>query len=89
MRFTSGILNLVVTARYVLSQMITFLAPVIIIGLMASSIISVKKDPTPATGPVVRITYASMLCAAAFAAQGDFANGVLTISGLPLLINFV
>ena len=68
MGFTSGILNLVVTARYVLSQMITFLAPVIIIGLMASSIISVKKDSTPATGPVVRITYASMLCAAAFAA---------------------
>lgn len=68
MGFTSGILNLVVTARYVLSQMITFLAPVIIIGLMASSIISVKKDPTPATGPAVRITYASMLCAAAFAA---------------------
>ena len=50
--FTSGALNLVVTARYVLSQLITFLAPLIIMGLVASSIISVKKDPTPATKPV-------------------------------------
>ena len=41
---TSGALNLVVTARYVLSQLITFLAPVIILGLMASSIISIKKS---------------------------------------------
>ena len=45
MGFTSGALNLVVTTRYVLSQLIAFLAPLIIIGLMASSIISVKKDP--------------------------------------------
>ena len=44
---TSGALNLVVTARYVLSQLITFLAPVIILGLMASSIISIKKEPAP------------------------------------------
>ena len=41
---TSGALNLGVTARYVLSQLITFLAPVIILGLMASSIISIKKS---------------------------------------------
>lgn len=61
MGFTSGALNLVVTTRYVLSQLIAFLAPLIIIGLMASSIISVKKDPTPATKPVIRITYISML----------------------------
>ena len=46
MGLTSGALNLVVTARYVLSQIITFLAPLIIIGLVASSIISVKKAPT-------------------------------------------
>ena len=45
MGLTSGALNLVVTARYVLSQLITFLAPVIILGLMASSIISVKRIP--------------------------------------------
>ncbi len=45
MGLTSGALNLVVTARYVLSQIITFLAPLIIIGLVASSIISVKKLP--------------------------------------------
>ena len=51
MGLTSGALNLVVTARYVLSQIITFLAPLIIIGLVASSIISVKKAPTPATAP--------------------------------------
>ena len=44
MGLTSGALNLVVTARYVLSQIITFLAPLIIIGLVASSIISVKKS---------------------------------------------
>ena len=61
MGFTSGALNLVVTTRYVLSQLIAFLAPLIIIGLMASSIISVKKDPTPATKPVIRSTYISML----------------------------
>lgn len=51
MGLTSGALNLVVTARYVLSQIITFLAPLIIIGLVASSIISVKKAPTPVTAP--------------------------------------
>lgn len=61
MGLTSGALNLVVTARYVLSQIITFLAPLIIIGLVASSIISVKKAPTPVTAPIVRITYFSML----------------------------
>ena len=33
MGFTSGALNLVVTTRYVLSQLIAFLAPLIIIGL--------------------------------------------------------
>ena len=78
--FTSGVLNLVVTTRYVLSQLITFLAPLIIIGLMASSIISVKKDPTPATGPAIRITYASMLGAATFAAL----IGYLLIPRLPI-----
>ena len=65
---TSGALNLVVTARYVLSQLITFLAPVIILGLMASSIISIKKEPAPVTGPVIQIAYGSMLGAAAFSA---------------------
>ena len=37
MGLTSGALNLVVTARYVLSQIITFLAPLIIIGLVADT----------------------------------------------------
>ncbi len=80
MGLTSGALNLVVTARYVLSQIITFLAPLIIIGLVASSIISVKKAPTPATAPVVRITYFSMLGAAAFASV----LGYLIIPRLPV-----
>ena len=80
MGFTSGALNLVVTTRYVLSQLITFLAPLIIIGLMASSIISVKKDPTPATRPGIRITYISMLGAAAFSAV----LGYLIIPRLPV-----
>ena len=80
MGLTSGALNLVVTARYVLSQLITFLAPVIILGLMASSIISVKKDPTPVTAPAIRITYFSMLGAAAFASV----LGYLIIPRLPV-----
>ena len=80
MGFTSGALNLVVTTRYVLSQLIAFLAPLIIIGLMASSIISVKKDPTPATRPGIRITYISMLGAAAFSAV----LGYLIIPKLPV-----
>ena len=79
MGLTSGALNLVVTARYVLSQIITFLAPLIIIGLVASSIISVKKAPTPVTAPIVRITYFSMLGAAAFASV----LGYLIIPKLP------
>ena len=80
MGLTSGALNLVVTDRYVLSQLITFLAPVIILGLMASSIISVKKDPTPVTAPAIRITYFSMLGAAAFASV----LGYLIIPRLPV-----
>ncbi|MFQ9591271.1 MAG: cation:dicarboxylate symporter family transporter [Ruminococcus sp.] len=81
MGLTSGALNLVVTARYVLSQIITFLAPLIIIGLVASSIISVKKKaPTPVTAPIVRITYFSMLGAAAFASV----LGYLIIPKLPV-----
>ena len=80
MGLTSGALNLVVTARYVLSQLITFLAPVIIIGLMASSIISVKKDPTPVTAPTIRIAYFSMIGAAAFASL----LGYLIIPRLPV-----
>lgn len=80
MGFTSGALNLVITTRYVLSQLIAFLAPLIIIGLMASSIISVKKDPTPATRPGIRITYISMLGAAAFSAV----LGYLIIPRLPV-----
>ena len=77
---TSGALNLVVTARYVLSQLITFLAPVIILGLMASSIISIKKEPAPVTGPVIQITYGSMLGAAVFSAV----LGYLIIPKLPV-----
>ena len=80
MGFTSGALNLVVTTRDVFSQLIAFLAPLIIIGLMASSIISVKKDPTPATRPGIRITYISMLGAAAFSAV----LGYLIIPRLPV-----
>ena len=80
MGLTSGALNLVVTARYVLSQIIAFLAPLIIIGLVASSIISVKKAPTPVTAPIVRITYFSMLGAAAFASV----LGYLIIPRLPV-----
>lgn len=80
MGLTSGALNPVVTARYVLSQIITFLAPLIIIGLVASSIISVKKAPTPVTAPIVRITYFSMLGAAAFASV----LGYLIIPKLPV-----
>ena len=80
MGLTSGALNLVVTARYVLSQIITFLAPLIIIGLVASSIISVKKAPTPVTAPIVRITYFSMLGAAAVASV----LGYLIIPKLPV-----
>ena len=77
---TSGALTLVVTARYVLSQLITFLAPLIIIGLVASSIISAKKEPAPSTAPAIRITYFSMLGAAALA----MVSGYLLIPRLPV-----
>ncbi len=72
-----------------LSQIITFLAPLIIIGLVASSIISVKKAPTPVTAPIVRIEpHFSMLeTIGAVTGVGAFFTEIMEDATRPIMIS--
>ena len=65
---TMGILNVVVTLKYILGQVINFCVPLIIIGFIAPSITRLGNNASRMLGVAVSIAYASSLGAALFSA---------------------
>lgn len=63
---TMGILNIVVTLKYVLGQLINFCVPLIIIGFIAPSITKLGNSASRMLGVALVIAYASSIGAARF-----------------------
>ncbi|MDD3368001.1 MAG: dicarboxylate/amino acid:cation symporter [Lachnospiraceae bacterium] len=75
-----GFMNLVVTAKYVLGQVITFCVPLIIIGFIAPSITKLGSNASKMLGLAIVIAYASSIGAALF----SMASGYALIPGLSI-----
>lgn len=63
----TAVMNVVVTIKYILNQMIVFCVPLIIIGFIAPSITKLGNNASKMLGVAVTIAYASSLGAALFA----------------------
>ena len=63
---TTGLLNVTVTLKYILGQLISFCVPLIIIGFIAPSITKLGNSASRMLGIAVSIAYASSLGAALF-----------------------
>ena len=61
---TTAVLNVVVTSKYILGQLISFSVPLIIIGFIAPSITRLGNNASRMLGVAVSIAYAScfILC---------------------------
>lgn len=70
---TTAILNLVVTLKYILGQVITFCVPLIIIGFIAPSITKLGSSASRMLGVAIAIAYASSLGAALFSMAAGYA----------------
>lgn len=64
--FTNAVLNVVVTLKYILGQLINFCVPLIIIGFIAPSITKLGNNASRMLGVAIIIAYASSLGAALF-----------------------
>lgn len=64
--FVSAVLNVIVTLKYILGQVITFCVPLIIIGFIAPSITKLGSNASRMLGVAVTIAYVSSLGAALF-----------------------
>ncbi len=71
--FVTGILNVVVTVRYILGQLITFCVPLIIIGFIAPSITKLGTNASRILAVAVAIAYTSSLCAALLSMSAGYA----------------
>lgn len=80
---TTAILNVVVTLKYILGQVITFCVPLIIIGFIAPSITKLGNNASRMLGVAIVIAYASSLGAALF----SMAGGYLLIPHLSIATN--
>lgn len=69
---TTAVLNVVVTLKYILSQLINFCIPLIIIGFIAPSITHLGNNASRMLGIAVCIAYASSLGAALFSALSGY-----------------
>ena len=69
---TTAVLNVVVTLKYVLGQLINFCVPLIIIGFIAPSITKLGSHASRMLGVAVGIAYASSLGAALFSAFSGY-----------------
>ena len=69
---TNAILNIIVTLKYVLGQIISFCVPLIIIGFIAPSITRLGNNASRMLGVAVSIAYASSLGAALFSALSGY-----------------
>lgn len=64
--FVSAILNVVVTLKFIMSELINFCVPLIIIGFIAPSITKLGNNASKMLGVAIVIAYASSLGAALF-----------------------
>lgn len=70
--FTAGILNVVVTLKYILGQLINFCVPLIIIGFIAPSITKLGNSASRMLGVAIIIAYASSVGAALFSTAAGY-----------------
>lgn len=80
---SEGIMNIVVTIKYILNQVIVFCVPLIIIGFIAPSITRLGNNASKMLGVAVTIAYLSSLGAALF----SMASGYLMIPHLSISTN--
>lgn len=69
---TKALLNVVVTLKYILGQVITFCVPLIIIGFIAPSITKLGNSASRMLGVAIVIAYASSLGAALFSMAAGY-----------------
>ncbi len=69
---TTAALNIIVTLKYILGQLINFCVPLIIIGFIAPSIAKLGNQASRMLGVAVCIAYASSLGAALFSALSGY-----------------
>ena len=62
--FPESVMKVVVTLQYIMGQLITFCAPLIIIGFIAPSITKLGANASRLLGVAVMIAYVSSICAA-------------------------
>ncbi|MDD3218109.1 MAG: dicarboxylate/amino acid:cation symporter [Lachnospiraceae bacterium] len=60
------VMNVVVTVKYILNQLIVFCVPLIIIGFIAPSITKLGSNASKLLGVAITIAYVSSICAALF-----------------------
>ena len=70
--FTAGVLNVVVTLKYILGQLINFCVPLIIIGFIAPSITKLGNSASRMLGVAIIIAYASSVGAALFSTAAGY-----------------
>ncbi|MDO4306264.1 MAG: dicarboxylate/amino acid:cation symporter [Eubacteriales bacterium] len=70
---TQAILNVVVTLKYILGQVINFCVPLIIIGFIAPSITKLGNNASRMLGVAILIAYVSSLGAALFSMASGYA----------------
>lgn len=78
-----GTMNIVVTVKYILNQIIVFCVPLIIIGFIAPSITRLGNNASKMLGVAVSIAYISSLGAALF----SMAAGYVLIPNLSIVTN--
>ena len=89
-----SVMNVVVTVKYVLSQIIMFCVPLIIIGFIAPSITKLGSNVSRVLGVAVVIAYLSSIGAALFSTVAGYAiiphlSIATTVDGLKELPNVV
>ena len=78
-----ALMNVVVTVRYILGQLILFCVPLIIIGFIAPSITRLGNNASKMLGVAVTIAYISSIGAALF----SMAAGYIMIPNLSIVTN--
>ena len=92
--FVTGVLNVIVTLKYILGQVINFCVPLIIIGFIAPSITKLGNNASRMLGVAIVIAYASSLGAALFSMASGYAliphlSIVTDVEGLKALPDIV
>ena len=83
----SAVLQIIVTVKFILNQLISFCVPLIIIGFIAPSIVKLGSNASRMLGIALILAYVSSLGAALFSMGAGFAiipslNIVSTVEGL-------